>query len=164
MANQLIIKGPVKVGSEVKATNLQNSYSLPTTIGDEGQVLKVVGGQIIWTSPPEDNDGIIGPLVYSYNTSSPISLFTAPANTMIADVIIEIITPFSDSSATLSVGDSVNSSIIMVASDIDLSAASGQIFRGTPGYVYSSATPVVLTLDPGTSTQGSFKITLSYMQ
>jgi hypothetical protein len=164
MANQLIIKGPVKISSEVNAVNVQNVYSLPSAIGGEGQVLKVVAGQIVWATPPEDNDGVIGPLTYMFDTVSPIALFTVPAGTLISDVIIEIVVPFSDPSATLSVGDSVNSSIIMVASDIDLSAAPGQIFRGSPGYVYPSDTPVILTLDPQTSSSGSFKITLSYMQ
>lgn len=157
MTNQLIIKGVVT------SSNIKNPYPLPTTIGTEGQVMAVVGGEMSWSNST-DNDGVIGPLTYNYNHSSPITLFTAPANTMIADVIIEIVTPFSDSSATLSVGDSVNSSIVMAASEIDLSAAVGQIFRGSPGYVYTSTTPVILTLNPGASTSGSFKITLSYMQ
>lgn len=157
MANQLIIKGVVS------STNIQNPYPLPTTIGTEGQVLTVVGGQMSWSNST-DNDGIVGPLTYNFDHSSPITLFTAPANTLIADVIIEIVTPFSDPSATLSVGDAVNSGIIMAASEIDLGAAAGQIFRGSPGYVYPSTTAVLLTLDPKTSTSGSFKVTLSYMQ
>ena len=165
MANQLIIKGLVKVSQDIISTNVQNTaYTLPTSVGTEGQVLKVVGGIPTWSSSGSDNDGIAGPFTYNYDQTSPVTIFTAPSGTMITDVSVEIITPFSDSLAALIVGDSVNSDILMSANQVDLAAPAGQIFQVSPGKVYQTGTAILLTIDPQSSTVGTFKITLSYMQ
>ena len=165
MANQLIIKGSMKITSEVVSPNVQNTaYTLPASIGTEGQVLKVVGGTLAWSDTGTDNDGIVGPLIYTYSSTTPVTIFTAPAGVMIADVTVEIVTPFDDSSATVILGDSVNSDVLLTANETDLAASAGQVFSVQPSYVYASETAVVLNINAATSTQGSFKITLSYIQ
>lgn len=165
MANQLIIKGSMKITNEVVSSNVQNSaYTLPTSLGTEGQVLKVVGGVLAWSDTGTDNDGIVGPLTYTYQSVTPVTIFTAPAGVMIADVTVEVVTPFDDSSATLIVGDSVNSDVLLTADETDLAASAGQVFSVQPSYVYDTETEVVLNINAGSSTSGSFKITLSYIQ
>lgn len=165
MANQLVIKGAMKVSSEVTSTNVQNTaYTLPTTLGSEGQVLKVVSGVPTWSSTGSDNDGIVGPLTYTYNSSSPSTIFTAPAGTKILDVSVEILIPFSNPSATVILGDSVNSDVLLTADETDLAADAGQIFMVQPSYVYGSTTAIDLVINAAGSTQGSFKITMSYIQ
>lgn len=165
MANQLIIKGSMKITNEVVSNNIQNSaYTLPTTIGTEGQVLKVVGGILAWSDTGTDNDGIVGPLIYTYSSTTPVTIFTAPAGVMIADVTVEIVTPFDDPSATVILGDSVNSDVLLTADETDLAASVGQVFSVQPSYVYTSETAVVLNINSASATQGSFKITLSYIQ
>lgn len=165
MANQLIIKGALTVTNDVVSPNIQNSnYTLPIAIGTEGQVLKVVGGVLTWSSSGTDNDGIVGPVVYTYQSVTPITVFTAPAGVMILDITVEIVEPFDDSSATLVVGDSVNTDRLMAANETDLAASVGQVFSVQPSYVYASETPVVLEINAESSTQGSFKLTLSYIQ
>ena len=165
MANQLIIKGALSVTNDVISPNIQNSnYTLPIDIGTEGQVLKVVGGVLTWSSSGTDNDGIVGPVVYTYQSVTPITVFTAPAGVMILDITVEIVEPFDDSSATLVVGDSVNTGRLMAANETDLAASVGQVFSVQPSYVYAAETPVVLEINSEGSTQGSFKLTLSYIQ
>lgn len=165
MANQLIIKGSMKITSEVVSPNVQNTaYTLPASIGTEGQVLKIVGGVLAWSDTGSDNDGIVGPLIYTYSSTTPVTIFTAPAGVMIADVTVEIVTPFDDSSATVILGDSVNSDVLLTANETDLAASAGQVFSVQPSYVYASETAVVLNINSASSTQGSFKITLSYIQ
>lgn len=165
MANQLIIKGSMKITSEVVSPNVQNTaYTLPASIGTEGQVLKIVGGVLAWSDTGTDNDGIVGPLIYTYSSTTPVTIFTAPAGVMIADVTVEIVTPFDDSSATVILGDSVNSDVLLTANETDLAASAGQVFSVQPSYVYASETAVVLNINSASSTQGSFKITLSYIQ
>lgn len=167
MANQFVIKGNMKVSNEIVAENVQNtSYALPSTIGTEGQILQVVGGIPTWVDATSgsDNDGIVGPFEYAYNHSSPITLMTALNGMRITEIVVEITQQFSDSLATLIVGDSLNTSRLLSANQTDLGATVGQIFQVTPTYVYDGTAPVILTLDPATSNAGSFKITLSYMQ
>lgn len=167
MANQLVIKGNMKVSNEIVAENVQNtSYALPATIGTEGQVLQVVGGIPTWVNAPSgsDNDGIVGPFEYEFNHSSPITLMTALDGMRITEIVVEITEQFSDPLATLIVGDSLNTSRLLSADQTDLGAAIGQTFQVTPTYVYDGTAPVILTLNPATSDAGSFKITLSYMQ
>ena len=165
MANQLIIKGSMKITGEVVSPNVQNTaYTLPSTIGAEGEVLKVVNGVLAWSNTGTDNDGIVGPITYTYSSTTPVTIFTAPAGTMIADVTVEIVTPFDSPSATVVLGDSVNSDILLTADETDLAANAGQIFSVQPSYVYASETAVILNINASGSTQGSFKITLSYIQ
>ena len=165
MANQLIIKGSMKISQEVTSENVKNAtYTLPDTIGTDGQILKVVNGILAWSSSGTDNDGIVGPVTFTYTSITPVTIFTAPAGTMISDITVEIVDPFNDSSATLVVGDSVNSSRLLTADQSDLAASAGQIFSVQPSYVYSVETGIVLDINSSSSTQGSFKITLSYMQ
>lgn len=167
MVNQLVIKGNMKVSNEIVAENVQNtSYALPETIGTDGQILQVVSGVPTWVNAPSgsDNDGIVGPFEYLYNHSSPITLMTALDGMRITEIVVEITQQFSDPLATLIVGDSLNTSRLLSANQTDLGSTAGQIFQVTPTYVYDGTAPIILTLDPGLSSAGSFKITLSYMQ
>lgn len=97
---------------------------------------------------------------FSYTTPSPATVFTIPASGRILSVGIQITTAFDDLSATLSVGDGGNTSRLMSASQ-NIPSEIGES-ESHIGYQYVASTPILLTINPGTSTQGSGVVYIVY--
>lgn len=90
---------------------------------------------------------------FSYNTPSPATLFSIPANGRILTVGVQITTAFNDAAATISIGDGGNTSRLMTTSQ-NIPNEVGES-ESHVGYQYVASTPILLTISPGTSTQGS---------
>lgn len=108
--------------------------------------------------------------VVNYNDSSPKTLFTLPAGTVIVDAFVQVVTTFDDTTATIDIGDANNVSGIIPSSSIDLTTTGYQALKenekgsylwdGTYKQikVYDSATDIQATISAGSSTQGQIKV------
>lgn len=97
---------------------------------------------------------------FSYTTPSPAIAFTIPASGRILSVGVQITTAFDDAATTISVGDGGNTSRLMNSSQnipTEIGESESHI-----GYQYVASTPILLTLSPGASTQGSGVVYIVY--
>ena len=97
---------------------------------------------------------------FSYTTSSPATVFSIPATGRILTVGLQITTAFDDAATTLIVGDGGNSSRLMNSSQnipTEIGESESHI-----GYQYVASTPILLTISPGASTQGSGVVYIVY--
>jgi hypothetical protein len=80
-------------------------YTLPLTDGTTGQVLETDGSGVLnWVSAGSTSQcWSVDSTSFAFGTSSPITMFTLPANAVISSVIVIVDTAF-DGTPTLSVG------------------------------------------------------------
>lgn len=95
-------------------------------------------------------------------SSSTIDVYRISPLRRVVFINVDIIEVF-HSSATLSIGDDNNNSRLVDNSDIDLTEIDN--YQITPSYQYSGSeeTMIRIYLDPGTSSTGQAKITLTYV-
>jgi len=108
--------------------------------------------------------------VVRYNDSSPKTLFTLPANTVIIDAFVNVTTAFNGTSPYIEIGDSSDSDGIIPSSSIDLTTTGFQALKenekgaylwdGTykQMHVLTSDTDILATFDFGGSSQGQIKV------
>lgn len=104
----------------------------------------------------------VAEFLFDYGDATPKPLFTISINKIIFQVELVIITPFNDFASSLSVGDAGDTQRLMATTD-NLSTIAGT-YWSEPGYKYLSATPLILTITPGTSTQGSGLVKIIYQK
>ena len=97
---------------------------------------------------------------FAYGDATPKTLTTVPANAVITEVSIVMLTPFSDATGTLSIGDSGNIQRLLATTDVAPSVAG--TYTVDPAYKYASSTQLILTINPGTSTVGNGLILINY--
>lgn len=110
-----------------------------------------------------DAGGTYGPAAFNYLQTVPTTLVDVAAGNRVVVITVEIVEPFTDATANLTIGDSSNPSRLMGEDSSDLASLVGTVFQVTPTYVYDTDQSIILTLDPGNSTGGQIKITLSYL-
>jgi hypothetical protein len=96
---------------------------------------------------------------FSWGDTSPKSLLTVPAGSVVTEVSIIITTAF-DAVSSLTVGDSGNTSRLMEATD-SITTVSGT-YSVEPGYLYTTQTPLTLSINPGASQSGSGFVVITY--
>jgi len=106
----------------------------------------------------------------NYSDSSPKTLFTLPANTVVVDAFVQVTTAFDDATATIDIGDDSDPDGIIPSSSLNLTATGFQALKesekgaylwdGTYKQikVYDSNTDIKATINPGSSTQGQLKV------
>lgn len=99
-------------------------------------------------------------LPFNFNDASPEVIVNIPANSRIISTMIQLTTPFDDSSATLSVGDDLNPSRLFDASEIEIDEEDEYISYNT--FHYLANTDLKLTLNPAASTQGAGVVVIIY--
>lgn len=97
---------------------------------------------------------------FAFGDASPKTIFTVPGGTVITEVMLVIITAFTDAAATLTVGDSGQNDRLMAAAD-SLPSQAGT-YGVDPAYTYIASTPILLTIAPGTSVAGSGLVIINY--
>jgi len=88
---------------------------------------------------------------------------TVSNNSRITLVSVEVITPFDDTNATLTVGDSGDNDRLVTNDEIDISSTGTYAVQPAYQYTSGSDTDIVAYLNIGSSTQGEVKILVSYM-
>ena len=88
---------------------------------------------------------------------------TVSDNSRVTLVSVEVITPFDDSNATLTVGDSGDNDRLVTNDEIDVSSTGTYAVQPAYQYTSGSDTDIIAYLNIGSSTQGEVKILVSYM-
>ena len=140
----LTTKGDIFVRTATESTRLP--------VGTNGQYLaadSTTGTGLKWISPSEVE------IRFNYGDATPKPLVTVPANKVIQEVLLTVITPFDDVASTLSVEPG------LLATTENLPSVSGN-YGSVPGVEFSSPTPLTLNISPGTSTQGMGVVTINF--
>lgn len=93
---------------------------------------------------------------FQYNTSSPLNLDNIQANTTIGRITVYIDTPFDDNASNILVGDAALHDRLVNVNDVYTTEQG--TYEIISGYLYTSATQLLLTINPFGSTQGSGRI------
>lgn len=97
-----------------------------------------------------------------FGSTSPVTMFTLPANAKIQSIDVTIVTPF-DGAPTASVGISGNTSKYVSATGIDLKESATSTFNITPGVTPSAtAENLIITYSAGGATVGSADFLVTY--
>ena len=88
---------------------------------------------------------------------------TVSNNSRVTLVSVEVITPFDDTGATLTVGDSGDNDRLVNNDEIDISSTGTYAVQPAYQYTSGSDTDIIAYLNIGSSTQGEVKILVSYM-
>lgn len=120
------------------------------------------GWNIIATEDSARTDADVLSATIDYDSGSEIVIGTVSNNSRVANVTVNVIVPFNDGAASLNIGDSIDNTRVMPDSVIDLTEVGTYSF--TPSFVYKDGgdTDIVAYLDAAGSTQGSFKVIVSY--
>lgn len=140
----LTTKGDIFVRTAVESTRLP--------VGTNGQYLSAdstTGTGLRWISPSEVE------VRFYYGDATPKPLVTVPANKVVQEVLLTVITPFDDVASTLSVEPG------LLATNENLPSVSGN-YGSVPGVEFGTSTLLTLNISPGTSTQGMGVVTINF--
>lgn len=140
------------------------TYTLPAAPVN-GYVLSTDGsGNLSWVAAASTaNSSSADSTSFVFSDSSPISLFTLPANAIIDKIQIIIDTQFDDA-ATITVQGVTSSRTYALAVDSDLQGSARDVFEIHPGYQATVASDVLqATLTPGSSTAGAGRVVVYYV-
>jgi hypothetical protein len=99
------------------------------------------------------NSTLLGPIPFSYLTASPLVLNALTAGQIIYRVTVIINVAFNDAAATMQLGTSTTPNLVFSSGDVNLIVIDqydNEMFITIP-----SDDLFILTISPGTSTQGS---------
>lgn len=98
-----------------------------------------------------------------FGASSPLAMFTLPANAIVTSVKAVVDTAF-NGTPSLSVGISGTTSKYMGAGQVDLTAAAGTVFEVDPGLASVGSTEnLIATYAAGSASAGSARILVDYV-
>lgn len=134
-----------------------------------GQALTVASfaGDVItleWTTVAGGTDKVVvDTTTVGFGSSSPVAMFTKPANAVVLFEKVVIDTPF-DGTPTLSIGITGTTSKYMPSTAVDLTAAAATIFDYEPGLPAEAGTEAMIaTFAGGGATVGSARILTAYV-
>lgn len=148
-------------GSASMAANV--SWVLPSADGTSGQILSTDGsGNLVWAtaSGAPSNMVLTDTTSFAFGTSSPIAMFTLPANAVVHRVEVIVDTAF-DGTPTLEVGISGNTTKYMASSMNDLAIADRWVSE--PNNIPVGTTEAIIgTYSAGGATVGAGRIIVHY--
>ena len=140
-------------------------FILPTTPGSVGQVLQTDGNtptQMSWVSAASTaacTTRDTTPLVFG--SSSPVTMFTLPANAVIEKVTVIVDTAFNGTAPTMTVGISGTTSKYVGATDVDLKTA-GQYIVHNSSIANGSTEALIITYSADSSSVGAARVLVDY--
>lgn len=143
------------------------TLTLPPSGGTVGQYLGVPSstGVLDWVTPPTLTAYIAtDSTVINFNSSSPVALFTLPANARILAIEYYATTPYVGGTPTLSVGVTGNVASYAPTTAFDLKdAATAGVYEYNPNNsVSGTTTALIATLTAGGATAGSGELVIYY--
>jgi hypothetical protein len=105
---------------------------------------------VTWTPIVTVSTALPGPIFFSYNTASPLTLTGLLPNDVIDTVEITVTTPFNDPAATLSVGTVLTPNLCLTIPANVIGS-----FEAEENFKMVGAETLRLSIVPGTSTQGA---------
>jgi len=139
--------------------------TLPVDDGSASQVLQTDGsGNLSWASAGSTAQcATVDTTTLAFDATSPLAMFTLPANAVIDKVQVIIDTAFDGTAPTLSIGVSGTVSKYMASTQVDLKATAGTIFEVHPGVVANGSTEALIaTYASDSSAAGSARILVYY--
>lgn len=136
--------------------------TLPVDDGSPGQVLSTDGsGVTSWVSAASTASCLtLDTTTIAFGDSSPVTLFTLPADAIIDHVDVIVDTPF-DGTATVTVGVSGDTARYMGAGDNSLGEVA--VWRTHPGIEANASTEALIaTYSAGGATAGSARVIVAY--
>lgn len=134
--------------------------------GQAMTVTSFVGGIITldWSTVAGGVDKVITDTTsLAFGTSSPLSMFTLPANAVVKNVKIVVDTAF-NGTPSVSVGVTGTTSKYMGATQVDLTAAAGTVFEVDPGLASVGTTEsLIATYSAGGASAGAARILVDYV-
>lgn len=137
----------------------------PTT----GQALTVASfaGDVItleWTTIAGGSDKVVVDTTsLAFGDTSPVDMFTRPANAIVLSVTVVVDTPF-DGTPSLSIGITGQTSKYMPTTAVDLTAAAATTFEYTPGLPSVGSTEAMIaTYSQGSASVGAARILVAYV-
>jgi hypothetical protein len=152
------------------STGMTHALTIVYPSGDPspGQALTVASfaSNIItlqWTTIAAGTDKlVIDTTSLAFGTTSPLTLFTLPANAVIRSVKVIIDTAF-NGAPTLSIGISGTTSKYMGSTQVDLTAAATTVFEVDPGLASVGTTEALIaTYSAGAASAGAARIEIAY--
>lgn len=140
----------ITVGAPAGLSGNMN-FVLPPDHGTVGYFLRTDGsGTTTWV-PGSSNATVFNQEAFTEGTSSPLTIFTPPANATITKVVVNVTVAASGGSPTLSVGVSGTVERDMAAADIDLKTVG--VYEVTPMTdVTGTPAAVIATITPSAQT------------
>jgi hypothetical protein len=141
------------------------TLTLPPTDGSPGQVLGNPNGDGVldWVNAAStDADDKIDTTTLAFDSTSPVSMFTLPANAIIEKIQVVIDEAF-DGTPTASVGISGTVSKYLASTDIDLTQAAGTVIEVHPGVEAPGGTEaLIITYAANSASAGSARFLVFY--
>lgn len=135
-------------------------------VGQALQVLSYSGGVVTldYLTVAAGNDKtVVDTTSLAFGTTSPLSMFTLPANAVVMLVKVIIDTAF-NGTPSVSVGVSGTTSKYLGTSDVDLTAAAGTVFEIAPGLTANVSTEALIaTYSAGSASAGAARILVEYV-
>lgn len=139
------------------------TFTLPATAGSTGQAITTDGsGNLTFTSITTAQSITVDTTALAFGTSSPVTMFTLPANAVVHEVEVVVDTAF-DGTPTMTVGKSGSTSKYMGSTDNDLTAAAATVFTSHPGQTpVGSTEALIITYSAGSATVGAARVNVHY--
>lgn len=143
------------------------TITLPAGAPSPNQALTDDGtgtGQLVWTTVAAGTDKTVtDTTALAFGSTSPVSMFTLPANAVVEEVRVIIDTAF-NGTPTLSIGVSGTTSKYMAATQVDLTATATTIFAVSPGITANgSSESLIATYSAGSASAGAARIEVDYV-
>lgn len=137
---------------------------LPPDYGTDGFVLGTDGaGGLAWVpSAAAENLQATDTTSLAFGSSSPVAMFTLPANAVVLKVEVVIDTAF-NGAPSLSIGIAGSTSKYMPSTNVDLTAAAGTVFEVSPGLAASGSTEdLIATYAANGASAGAARMLVTY--
>lgn len=153
------------------STGMTHALNVTMPSGDPavGQALTVAsfsGDNITleWTTVAGGTDKVVVDTTsLAFGSSSPVAMFTKPANAVVESVKVVVDTAF-NGTPSMSVGISGSTSKYMASTQVDLTAAAGTVFEVDPGLVAEVGTEaMIITYSAGSASAGAARVLVAYV-
>lgn len=156
----------VRVRAPADVTGGVVDFVLPPTEGSNGQVLSTDGnGNTTWvnqTASAATNTVQTDSTSFAFGASSPISLFSLPANAVVHKVEVIVDTAF-DGAPTLEIGIAGDTDKYMTSAQNDLTSGAGDRWTSNPNNIpVGGAESLIGTYAAGGATVGAGRIIVHY--
>lgn len=141
------------------------ALTLPVDDGSPAQVLQTDGsGALSWLTVAAGTDKVVTDTTsMAFGSSSPVSMFTLPANAVVEAVRVIIDTAF-NGTPTMSVGITGTTSKYMGSTQNDLTAAAETVFEVNPGKASVGTTEaLIITYAAGGASAGAARVEVDYV-
>ena len=139
--------------------------TLPVDDGTASQVLQTDGsGNLTWASAAStETSRKQDTTTLAFDTATPLTLFTLPANAIVNEVRVIIDTAFTGTAPTLSAGIAGTVSKYLSATQVELKGTAKDIYIANPGEVAVGTTETLIaTYAADTADAGSARIVVDY--